>query len=232
MEYSIAIDGPIGRNPGELSARWFKQELARARGQSICVSINSEGGSCFEALSFYDCIKAYAGPKRCVVENAFSMGSILAMAFDKREITPNGYIMAHDPYMENESEPPILASLRKRLAEIYAEATRKPRAFIDRLMENETFMNSAESLRSGFVTAITAGSPVAVARFKDMVRRNILFREVVLARLRSQTTAKGQWSQAVVGAMAGGLGRTRAIVSVDKSHPGLRLKMIQEANER
>ena len=227
----ILLDRIIGNQPGELSSAEVKRQLSSANGQPIVVRIHSEGGSVFEGLAIYDAFKAYAGPKKCIVESAaFSMASVIAMSFGEREITPNGYMMLHAPYMQNESRPPILSSLREKLICIYTEASKRPMQFINKLMEAETFMDAQESLRNGFCTAITAGSPRAVASFQSMVRHNLLFREVVLARLKSQTTAKGQWSQAVVGAMAGGLGRTRAIISVDRSHPGLRLKMIDEVN--
>ena len=229
----ILLDRIIGQEPGELSSAEIKRQLTVAAGQPIVVRIHSEGGSVFEGLAIYDALKAYAGPKKCIVESAaFSMASVFAMAFCEREITPNGYLMLHSPYTERDDTSPLLESLRKRLAEIYAETTRKPRAFIDKLMANETFLDAQESLRNGFVTAITAGSQMALARFRDMVQRNSLFREVVLAKIKSQATAKARWSQAVSASMAGGLDKHKAIVSVDRSHPGLRQSMIQEANAR
>ena len=229
----ILLDRIIGNQPGELTSAEIKRQLAMAAGQAICVRIHSEGGSVFEGLAIYDALKAYAGPKKCIIESAaFSMASLIAMAFGEREITPNGYIMLHNPYMQNSSEPPILASLRKRLAEIYAEATKRPRQFIDKLMAGETFMDASECMRSGFATSITASSPRALKSFQDMVRRNILFRDCIVARLGSQTTAKARWNQAVSASMAGGLDKHKAIVATDRSHPGLRQSMIQEANAR
>lgn len=229
----ILIDRPLGNEPGELSSGEIKRQLARAAGQPIVVRIHSEGGSVIEGLAMFDAFKAYAGPKRCIVESAaFSMASVLAMAFDDRQITPNGYLMVHAPYLEDGSTLPILASLRERLVAIYTAATKRPRQFIDRLMASETFMDATEAMRNGFCTAITAGSPRAVASFQAMVRGNPSFKACIVARLGSQTTAKGRWNQAVSASMAGGMDRWRAIVAVDRSHPGLRLKMIDEANGR
>jgi ATP-dependent protease ClpP protease subunit len=229
----IIIDRPLGNEPGELTSSEIKRQLAKAAGQPIVVRIHSEGGSVFEGLAIYDALKAYTGQKRCIIESAaFSMASVLAMAFDDRTITPNGYMMVHSPYLDDGSTLPILASLRDRLSAIYSAATRKPRAFIDRLMAGEVFMDASESLRNGFVTGITAGSVRAVAMLRDMTHKHPQFKACIVARLGSQTTAKGRWNQAVSASMAGGLDRWKAIVDVDRSHPGLRLKMIDEANGR
>ena len=104
--------------------------------------------------------------------------------------------------------------------------------FIDKLMAGETFMDASECMRSGFATSITASSPRALKSFQDMVRGNSLFRDCIVAKLGSQTTATARWRGAVNASMAGGLGRTQAVIAVDKTHPGLRLKMIDEANAR
>ena len=229
----ILIDRPIGNQPGELSSAEVKRQLAKAAGVPIVVRIHSEGGSVFEGLAIYDALKAYAGPKRCIVESAaFSMASAVAMAFNDRQISPNGYMMAHGPYMEGGDAPPLLESLKNKLAEIYTAATKRPRQFINKLMSNETFLDATECLRSGFVTEINQGSPRAVAMLHDMTHRHPRFRAVIVARLRPQATAKARWSQAVSCSMASGLGRTRAIISVDKLHPGLRQRMIDEVNGR
>ena len=234
MTMDILIDRPLGNEPGELTSSEIKRQLAKAAGQPIVVRIHSEGGSVFEGLAIYDALVAYAGPKRCIVESAaFSMASVIAMAFDDRTITPNGYLMCHNPYMScGGDEPQLLASLRDRLASIYSAATRKPRAFIDRLMAGETFMDASESLRNGFATGIAQGSARAVRGFQAMVQGNPLFKACIVARLGSHTTVKGRWNQAVSASMAGGLDRWKSIVAVDRSHPGLRMKMIDEANGR
>lgn len=234
MEYPISIDGEIGREPGQINTAWFKSQLARAAGKPICVTFNTEGGSVFEALSMFDAIRSYSGPKRCIVENAFSMGSVLAMAFDNRSITPNGYLMVHNPFIEDGSEPSVLSQLRTRLASIYAAATRKPLSVIERLMNAETFMDSSESVRNGFVGSIVGSSSRAVASYQKMLKRNDSFRKLIVAKLASQTggSATKQWRAQVDAAMIGGMDKHKAIVAVDRSHPGLRQRMIDEANGR
>lgn len=234
MEYQISIDGEIGREAGQISSTWFKSQLARAAGNPICVTINTEGGSVFEAFTMFDSIRSYAGPKRCIVENAFSMGSILAMAFDNRAITPNGYLMMHNPYIDDGSEPSVLAQLRTRLARIYSEATRKPLAMIQAWMNGETFFDAGESVRNGFVGSIVGPSSRAIASYQGMIKRHDSFRKCIVAKLGSQQgmTSQAKWKQAVTESMLTGLDRHKAVNAVDRSHPGLRQRMIDEANGR
>ncbi len=96
--------GSVGRMPGETSVDAVKQQLAKAAGAPITVTINSDGGSVFEGLAIFDTLAAYPGQKKAIIANAFSMGSVIAMAFDDREITPNGYLMIHNPMIEGEDD--------------------------------------------------------------------------------------------------------------------------------
>lgn len=235
MEHQISIDGEIGRELGQINAAWLKSQLARAAGNPICVTINTEGGSVFEAFTMFDSIRGYAGPKRCIVENAFSMGSVLAMAFENRAITPNGYLMMHNPYIDDGSEPSVLAQLRTRLASIYSAATRKPLAMIQAWMNSETFMDSSECMRNGFVSSIVGPSSRAIASYQGMLKRNAGFRKCIVAKLGNESqgmTAQAKWKRAVTESIASGLYRTKAVANVDREFPGLRQRMIAEANER
>ncbi len=235
MEINIAIDGVIGREPGEINAAMVQSELARAAGKPICVSINSEGGSVFEGLAIHDALKAYAGPKRCIVQNAFSMGSVLAMAFQQRAITPNGYMMLHAPYQEAGEPKPVLESLRKRLLAIYSAGARLPANSIASMMTAETFLDAAECLKAGFATAIAGPTARGVASFQSMVKSNSRFRSAIVAKLQSDKTmtASQKWNEAYKAAMASTNGDgSKAMKEVDKRFPGLRDQMIKDANKR
>lgn len=231
MEHHILIDGAIGREPGELSASWFKSQLSVASGSPICVTINSEGGSIFEALTIFDLIQGYKGSKRCIIENAFSMGSALACAFPVRHITQSGYVMLHNPYVESGDEPSVLSQLRTKLAQIYSAATRKPLSTIFQWMDCETFMDSSESIRNGFVGSIVEASVRANTAFQAMLRRDSRFRACIVARL-GKSTPPTSWKDVVRARMANGLDFGKAAMAVEKEHPGLRQRYIAEYNKR
>lgn len=227
---TIAIDGPIGSEPGELSARWFRSQLP-ADGSPIVVRIHSEGGSVFEAFSIFDSIANYAGKKTAIVESmAFSAASLLLAAFDDVEITPNGYVMIHAPHFDGEdelddSQQRLLSQLRERMIGIYASKTGKPRSFIERELEREVFYDAEASIDLGLVDRVSRRSSVAVARIPARVMAKIRTTST------SITTATSQWRSAV-DALAKTMPRSKAILQVDRDHPGLRERMIAEANKR
>ncbi len=233
---NIFIDRPIGNGPGEVSASEIKSQLARANGQPIVVRIHSEGGSVFDGLAMYDAFKAYMGPKRCVVESAaFSMASVVAMAFPEREITENGYVMLHCPYTEDGEESTVLESLRQRLAGIYSAGTKRPIETIKSMMTAETFLDAGQAMRAGFVTSIAAPSARAVAALKSMVRCNPNFRNAIVAKMRDDKTmtAGERWKAAYRAEMESTNGDTnKSIKQVEKNFPGLRDQMIKDANKR
>ena len=235
MEINIAIDGVIGREPGEINAAMVQSELARAAGKPICVSINSEGGSVFEGLAIHDALKAYTGPKRCVVQNAFSMGSVLAMAFQQRSITPNGYMMLHAPYQEAGEPKPVLESLRKRLLAIYSAGARLPANSIESMMTAETFLDAAECLKAGFATAISGPTARGVLAMKTMIASNSRFRSAIVAKLKDDATkpASERWNAAYKTEMVATRNDgSKAMREVDRKFPGLRDQMIKDANKR
>ena len=229
----IVIDRSIGQERGEISSSMVKKQLAAANGSPITCRIHSDGGSVFEGLAIFDAFAAYPGPKRCIVESsAFSMASVVAMAFSVREITSNGFLMVHNPESTDGTELPVLEKLRQRMAAIYAQTTRQPIASITRLMAAETFLDASESLRLGFVTSIAPMTQRAVAAFQSSLRGNKNFHAAIVARLRNETaTAKGEWTSKVKAAYAQTGNAAKAICQVDRTNPGLRQRFIQEANK-
>lgn len=225
----IRIDGPIGQEPGEISARWFRSQLP-VDGSPFEAKFHSEGGSVFEAFAIYDAVASYRGKKTATVESmAFSAASLLLCAFDDVGISPNGYCMIHAPHFDGEdvpkSEQALLASLRKKMIGIYASKTQKPVATISRLIDQETFFDAEASISLGIVNRIVRASSAVSARMPARI----------LARIKAAspvgTTATARW-RAAVDARATTMPRAKAIMAVDESHPGLRQRMIDEANGR
>jgi len=226
---TIRIDGPIGQAEGELSARWFRSQLP-ADGSPIEVRFHSEGGSVFESFGMFDTIKAYGGRKTAIVESmAFSAASLLLCAFDDVAISPNGYTMVHAPYFDSEdvpkSERALLASLRERMIGIYAEKTRKPIATISRMVDEETFLDAESSISLGIVNRISRIPLAFVARMPARILAKIKAASPV------GTTATARW-KAAVDAKAATMPRAKAIMEVEKTHPGLRQQFVAEFNKR
>ena len=161
----LIIDGTIGTGQGEVSAAYVRAQLAAADPNKVLtVRIHSEGGSVFEGFAIYDALKAYQGKKRCVIaSSAFSISSFIPMAFDDIEITPNGYLMLHNPYVEVEgddeelaSKSQLLAALKQNMVEAYAARSGKTTEEITAILKKETFLSARQALADGFVTRISA----------------------------------------------------------------------------
>jgi len=142
----------------------------------LLVRIHSEGGSVSDGLAIYDAIKAYAGPKKAVIESAaFSIASHIAMAFEDIEITENGYLMIHNPHMDVSGDDSAhaqaadcLSKLKESMVTAYASKTGKTRDEVLAIMAAETWVNAKEALANGYVSRITPPQLKAVAKMKSI----------------------------------------------------------------
>lgn len=70
--------------------------------KEITVFINSPGGDVASGLALYDVMQAVKCPIRTVcVGSAFSMGALLFVSGDKREMLAHSKVMIHDPLISN-----------------------------------------------------------------------------------------------------------------------------------
>lgn len=174
MRNEIKLYGIIGE---DVTAVDVKRQLdAFDQSQELVVRIHSEGGSVPDGIAIYDAVKTYPGPKRAVIESAaFSIASYIAMAFDDVEITENGYLMIHNPYMETVGDDvahaqsaECLAKFKESLVAAYSSRTGKSRDEVLSLMANETWINAREALANGYVSRIAPPQMRAVAKLKNM----------------------------------------------------------------
>jgi ATP-dependent protease ClpP protease subunit len=243
----ILIDGDIGSNPGEVGSSYVRRKLAEANGQPIHCIIHSPGGSVFEGLAMYDLFSAYQGQKRVTVQSAaFSIASLIAMAFPNRGISRNGYLMLHNPYTEGDYEQPkLLKSLRAKMVDIYSAATKKARSVIESMMDSETFLDASESIQAGFCNGLLDTTPKALASSQALLRSHSGFASHVMARAKPKATqraatlqrvpkvsAAARWRSAIQARMANGLDFSKAAMAVEQDFPGLRQQYIREANRR
>jgi len=162
MSLEIIIDGIIGSGPGEISAQMVKAQLPTT-GEPITVKIHSEGGSVFEGFAIYDALAAYHGQKTAIIESsAFSIASFIPMACDQIEITPNGYMMLHNPYVgvegddeELAKQSQLLGQLKTNMVNAYVQRTGKPESEIRAILKEETYLNASDAVAMGFCNRIT-----------------------------------------------------------------------------
>lgn len=162
MSHEIIIDGIIGTGKGEISAQMVKAQLPSTN-EPITIKIHSEGGSVFEGFAIYDALSAYQGQKTAIIESsAFSIASFIPMACDQVEITPNGYMMLHNPYVaiegddeELSKQSQLLGQLKTNMVNAYVQRTGKSEDEIRAILKQETYLNASDSVAMGFCNRIT-----------------------------------------------------------------------------
>ena len=141
---------------------------ADAPGREITLCINSPGGEVVSGLAVYDIIRSLKSPVRTVCTGtAASMGSILFLAGEKREMLPHTKIMIHDPLisglsgskkaLELEKEAVQLMETRAVIAGIISERSGKPLEEVYAKTKEDCFLNAQEAMDFGIATGI-AGS--------------------------------------------------------------------------
>ena len=134
--------------------------------KDIQLYVNSPGGGVYAGLAIYDTmrfIKPDVATTCCGI--AMSMGSlILAGGADgKRSALPNSRILIHQPhggYQGQATDIKIHAEeaigLRRRMEEIYAEHTGKPREEISDALERDRFFTPDQAAEYGLIDRVCA----------------------------------------------------------------------------
>lgn len=143
--------------------------LDRQDNSEITIYINSPGGEVMSGLALFDQISMMRSPVRTVcIGTAASMGAIIFLAGQKRQMYPHAQLMIHDPsYDRNDisglkphevrQELDKLNEVRKTAAEIISEKTGKPIKEVYKLTANDTFFTAQEAVASGFADEIVKG---------------------------------------------------------------------------
>ena len=130
----------------------------------ITVYVSSPGGSVSAGLAIYDALRTVSCPVRTVcTELAASMGSIIFMAGDEREMLPHAELMIHDPLIPQGAGGSALAvqetsrrlmARRKTLNGILAERSGLALKRIQALTAKDTYLDAGRALELGFATSV------------------------------------------------------------------------------
>ena len=132
----------------------------------ITLYINSPGGEVTSGPAVYDYMTLMKAPIRTVsVGTAASMGALLFLAGDKRQMLPHTRIMIHDPSYSNadmsgkkpheiQHELDKLNETRQIIAQIISEKTGKTLEEVYEVTANDTYYNAEEALKFGLATEI------------------------------------------------------------------------------
>ena len=133
--------------------------------ESVEVEINSPGGSVFEGQRIYNALRGISarGVEVTTTVNglAASMGSVILMAGDKRQMTHGSRVMIHEAStiawgdartMRKNAD--LLEGISSEIAGIYADRTGGDLKAIRNLMFAETWMTADEAKTNGFVDVV------------------------------------------------------------------------------
>ena len=133
--------------------------------ESVEVEINSPGGSVFEGQRIYNALRGISarGVEVTTTVNglAASMGSVILMAGDKRQMTHGSRVMIHEAStiawgdartMRKNAD--LLEGISAEIAGIYADRTGGDLKAIRNLMFAETWMTADEAKANGFVDTV------------------------------------------------------------------------------
>lgn len=135
----------------------------------ITLYINSPGGEVISGLAVYDYIKLMKSPVRTVtIGDAASMGAIIFLAGEQREMLPHTRILIHDPsygHLDVSGKKPheiqrgvdSLNKVRETLAEIISEKTGKGLEEIYGITAEDNYFTAEEAIEFGLATGIFKG---------------------------------------------------------------------------
>lgn len=130
----------------------------------ITVYVSSPGGQVSAGLAIYDALRSVSCPVRTVcTELAASMGSVIFMAGDEREMFPHAEIMIHDPLIPQGAGGSALAlqetsrrlmARRRTLNGILAERSGLTLKRVQSLTAKDTYLDAERAVELGFATRI------------------------------------------------------------------------------
>lgn len=136
--------------------------------EEITLYINSPGGEVVSGLAVYDYIQMMKTPVRTVcIGTAASMGAILFLAGQKREMLPHTRLMIHDPAYgggdmagkkphELQMYVDKLKQSQEIIACIIAEKTGKTIEEIYEKTREDSYFNAKEAIEYGLATGIVS----------------------------------------------------------------------------
>ncbi len=156
----INVFGVVGE---DITAADIKASIASFdTSQPLVVNIDSQGGVVLQGNAIWNAIKSYQGTTKAVVQSfAGSIASYLLTAFDEVEITPNGFVMLHNPTMqfvgdseEYASKAKLLSDMQSEMETAYADQMGMDREEVAALMKTETWFTAEEALDVGLVSKV------------------------------------------------------------------------------
>lgn len=147
-----------------VSAADFLRDLKAVNAPSINLTINSPGGSVFDALAMFNGLRGKKVPINVkVLGIAASAASVLAMVGDRVEMPDNTMMMIHKPLLglygnadELRENAELLDKVEARLQSVYMARWNGTEEELTQALRDETYLSAAECLERGLCDEVTA----------------------------------------------------------------------------
>ncbi len=147
-----------------ITSRDFKKSLDEFAGaKEIHGHFDCIGGDVHQGFAIYNLILAHPAPVKIAYIDglAYSMGSIIPMAFNQVKIADTAFYGIHNPWVgmfgnadELRKEADTLDKMRDKSITAYQRHSHLDYGAIKEMMDAETMMDSDEAMENGFVTEI------------------------------------------------------------------------------
>ena len=187
---SISIDEEIGSFG--IDAKSFIDEVKVSGSKDIELTINSGGGSVFDALAIYDFLKNSSYNVSVKIEGlAASAATVIALSgSDLPVMSENSFFMIHNAWMpvvsmagmnsdeirdyqeELEKQAQLMDKINLKLAKIYANSTGLGLETIQDMMKAETWLTAEEAKEYNFIGSIEVALAIAAyASPKELAKK-------------------------------------------------------------
>ena len=160
----LAVVGDIEQGMAFSLCQHIRRLEAENPAAPIAVFVSSPGGSVGAGLAVYDLLRSVSCPVRTVcTESAASMGSVIFMAGERREMYPHAELMVHDPLIPRGAGGSALSvqetsrrlmSTRRTLNTILAERSGLTLKRVQQLTGKESYLSAERAVELGFATGI------------------------------------------------------------------------------
>ena len=187
---SISIDEEIGSFG--IDAKSFIDEVKVSGSKDIELTINSGGGSVFDALAIYDFLKNSSYNVSVKIEGlAASAATIIALSGSNLPVmSENSFFMIHNAWMpvvsmagmnsdeirdykeELEKQAQLMDKINLKLAKIYANSTGLGLETVQDMMKAETWLTAEEAKEYNFISSIEVALAIAAyASPKELAKK-------------------------------------------------------------
>lgn len=137
----------------------------QAPDEEITLYINSPGGDVLSGMAVVDLIRMIKTPVKTICTGiAASMGAVIFLAGEKREMMPNSRLMIHDPSTggsmegmkpaEIEQQLNHLKKVQEMLAALIADRTGKSIEEVLEVTASDTYFDAKEAVDFGLATGV------------------------------------------------------------------------------